>query len=72
MIFESSFSISLGVKGTRLSRTAETSIYSFIFIQILLIDLDLTYPNEPGRLTVLRLGISIYHSIILYITRKSY
>ena len=72
MIFESSFSISLGVKGTRSSRIVETSIYSLLFIKILVIDLDSTYLNEPGRLTVSIIGISIHHSIIQYQTRKSY
>ena len=57
---------------TRLARIGETSIHSFIFIQILVIDLDSTYSNERGRLTVCRLGISIHHSIIQYQTRKSY
>ena len=72
VILESSFSISLGVKGTRSSRIVEISIHSFIFIQILVIDFDSTYLNEPGRLTVSILGISIHHSILLYTTRKSY
>ena len=31
---------------TRSARIGETSIHSFIFIQILVIDLDLTYWNE--------------------------
>ena len=43
----------------RSARLVETSIYSFIFIQILVIDLDSTILNESGRSTVLRLGISI-------------
>ena len=48
------------------------NIYSFIHIhQILLIDLDSTYSNEPGRLTISRFGISIQYSIIQYQTRKS-
>ena len=47
---------------TRLARIGETSIHSFIFIQILVIDLDWTYSNEPGRLTVFRFRISIHHS----------
>ena len=34
---------------TKLARIGETSIHSFIFIQILVIDLDLTIPNESGR-----------------------
>ena len=37
---------------TRSSRIVETSIHSFIFIQILVIDLDSTYWNESGRLAV--------------------
>ena len=37
---------------TRSARIGETSIHSFIFIQILVIDLDWTVKNEPGRLTV--------------------
>ena len=57
---------------TILSRIGETSIHSFIFIQILVIDLDRTHSNELGRLTVCRLGISIHDSIIQYQTRKSY
>ena len=57
---------------TRSAKIVETSIHSFIFIQILVIDLDSTNSNEPGRLTVCRFGISIHHSIIQYQTRKSY
>ena len=57
---------------TRLASLGETSIHSFIFIQIRVIDLDLTFWNERGRLTVCRLGISIQYSIIQYQTRKSY
>ena len=57
---------------TRSARIGETSIHSFIFIQILVIDLDSTYSNDSGRLTVCRLGISIQYSIIQYQTRKSY
>ena len=57
---------------TRLARMGDTSIHSLEFIQILVIDLDSTYSNELGRLTVCRFGISIYHSIIQYQTRKSY
>ena len=57
---------------TRLARIGETPIHSFIFIKILVIDLDWTSWNELGRLTVLRLGISIHDSIIQYQTRKSY
>ena len=57
---------------TRSARIGETSIHSFIFIQILVIDLDSTYQNELGRLTVCRFGISIQYSIIQYQTRKSY
>ena len=56
----------------RSARIGETSIHSFIFIQILLIDLDWTYSNEWGRLIICRLGISIHDSIIQYQTRKSY
>ena len=37
---------------SRLARIGETSIHSFIFIQILVIDLDWTRWNEPGRLIV--------------------
>ena len=37
---------------TLLARIGETSIHSFIFIQILVIDLDLTDWNELGRSTV--------------------
>ena len=57
---------------TRSARIGETSIRSFIFIQILVIDLNWTYWNESGRLTVCRFGISIQYSIIQYQTRKSY
>ena len=57
---------------TFLARIGETSIHSFIFIQILVIDLDWTYLNELGRSTISRFGISIHHSIIQYQTRKSY
>ena len=57
---------------TKLARIGETSIHSIIFIQILLIDIDWTFWNESGRLTVWRFGISIHHSIIQYSTRKSY
>ena len=57
---------------TKLARIGETSIHSFIFIQILVIDLDLTFWNELGSLTVCRFGISIQYSIIQYQTRKSY
>ena len=57
---------------TRSARIGETSIHSFIFIQILVIDLDSTYLNESGRSTVCRFGISIHHSIIQYQTRKSH
>ena len=64
MIFESNDSISSMVKGRKLARIGETSIHSFIFIQILVIDLDLTYWNESGRSTVCRLGISIHDLII--------
>ena len=71
VIFESNFSISLGMRGTRLARIGETSIHLFICIQILVIDLEWTYSNEPGRLTVCRFGISIHDSIIQYQTRKS-
>ena len=34
---------------TRLARIGETSIHSFIFIQILVIDLEWTHLNERGR-----------------------
>ena len=34
---------------TLLARIVETSIHSFILIQILVIDLDLTFWNESGR-----------------------
>ena len=37
---------------TRSARIGETSIHLFIFIQILVIDLDPTILNELGRLTV--------------------
>ena len=57
---------------TRLASLGETSIHSFIFIQIRVIDLDSTSPNEPGRFIVCRLGISIHDSIIQYQTRKNY
>ena len=57
---------------TLLASLGETSIHSFIFIQILVIDLDRTHSNEPGRSTVCRLGISIQYSIIQYQTGKSY
>ena len=57
---------------TRLARIGETSIHSIIFIQILLIDIDWTFWNESGRLTVWRFGISIHHSIIQYQTRKKH
>ena len=65
----------LYIKGsifTRLARIGETSIHSFIFIQILVIDLEWTSQNERGRLTVIRFGISIQYSIIQYLTRKSH
>ena len=45
---------------TRLARKGETSIHSIIFIYILVIDLDLTYLNNSGGMTVWRLGISIH------------
>ena len=57
---------------TLLARIGETSIHSFIFIKILVIDLDWTFLNELGRSTVWRLGISIHHSIIQYQTRKGH
>ena len=72
MIFESNDSISFKVKGTRSARIVETSIHSIIFIQILVIDVDRTFLNELGRLTVIRFGISIQYSFIQYQTRKSY
>ena len=56
---------------TRSARIGGTSIHSFIFIQILVIVLDWTSWNEPGRLTVWRFGISIHHSIIQYQTSKT-
>ena len=57
---------------TRLVRRGETSIYSRLFIQILVIDLDRTYANALSeRSTVCRFGISIQYYIIQYITRKS-
>ena len=34
---------------TRSARIGETSIHSFIFIQILVIDLDFTSSNDLGR-----------------------
>ena len=37
---------------TRSARIGETSIHSFIFIQILVIDLDSTDWNDQERLTV--------------------
>ena len=61
-----------GLNSTRSARIGETSIHSFVFIQILVIDLDWTSSNEPGRSTVWRFGISIHDSIIQYQTRKSY
>ena len=57
---------------TRSARIVETSIHSFIFMIILVIDLNLTYWNESGSLTVCRFGISIHDSIIQYQTRKRY
>ena len=64
-------SISSRVNGRRSARTGETSIYSFKFITILVIDLDWTCQNESGSLTVCRLGISIHDSIIQYQTREN-
>ena len=52
MIFESNDSISSATKGMISVRIVEASIHSFIFIQILVIDLDWTYLNELGRSTV--------------------
>ena len=49
---------------TRSARIGETSIHSFKFIQILVIDLDLIFSNESGRSTVSTFGISIHDSII--------
>ena len=72
MAFKSIDSISFKRKGRIPVRIGETSIHSLIFIQILVIDLDWTYLNEPGRLTVCRFGISIHDSIIQYQTRKSH
>ena len=46
VIFESNDSISFRNIGTGLARIGETSIHSFIFIQILVIDLDWTFSNE--------------------------
>ena len=51
---------------TRSARIGETSIHSFIFKQILVIDLEWTSWNELGRLIVFRFGISIHDSIIQY------
>ena len=45
-------SISVLLKGRKSVRIVETSIHLLEFKQILVIDLDSTYPNEPGRLTV--------------------
>ena len=56
----------------RTSKIGETSIHSFIFMIILVIDLDVTFSNDQGRLTIFRLGISIQYSIIQYHTRKRY
>ena len=55
--FEIEIEIELGsqssrVNGSRSARIGETSIHSFIFIQILVIDLDLTILNDSGRSTV--------------------
>ena len=47
----------------------ETSIHSFIFIQILVIDVDRTSLNESGRLTISTLGISILYSINIKLER---
>ena len=57
---------------TLLARIVETSIHSWTFIQILVIDLHLIHPNENESLTLWILGISIHHSIIQYQTRKSH
>ena len=54
---------------TKSARIGETSIHSFIFIQILVIDLDLTIPNESGRSTVCRFGISIQYSFDILLER---
>ena len=72
VIVVSNDSISKRENGIRLARRGETSIHSFMFIQIRVIDLDLTRWNESGRSTVCRFGISIHDSIIQYQTRKSY
>ena len=56
----------------RLKRIEEISIHSFILNTILVIDVDRTFLNEYGRLTVSTFGISIHHSNISYYTRKSY
>ena len=50
----------------RSARIGETSIHSFIFIKILVIDSICTTPNESGRSTVFRFGITMHsfnHSI---------
>ena len=54
---------------TRLARIGETSIHSFIFIQILVIDLNVTCRNEKGRSTVCRFGISIQQSFNIKLER---
>ena len=53
-----------GLISTRSAKIGETSIHSSIFIKILVIDLNWTYSNENGSLTVCRFGISIHDSII--------
>ena len=72
VIVVSNDSISTRENGIRLVRIVETSIYSFIFIIILEIDLVLTFSNERGRSTAFRFGISIQYSIRQYITRKNH
>ena len=49
------------------------NIYSLFKIHsILLIDLVRTASNDPPKITVSRLGISIQYSFTQYCTRKSY
>ena len=45
-------SLSLSLLFTRSARIGETSIHSLIVIKILVIDMDWTHLNEPGRSTV--------------------
>ena len=54
------------LNGIESARIGETSIHSFIFTQILVIDLDSAFLNRYGRLTVSTLGrpiSSFNHSI---------